>query len=296
MKWLFSQDLFKTQQAFRCDVSTLILWCLTTTTSQRDVPFSNLSNFKAEILSGSFDSRHLSSTTAVHEGKAILYSQIFTVVTWTAMQFFGFWARLSITNPYVLHPAAEACLSMLTYLWTPSLWPSFLVYEKRKWYSYFSSNDKHHMLPSSKPILQSYQPQEMGLHCSFTLIVKVAHVPGICVKVNKSQTIASFKPQTHKVGNCCAPLTLEFWSKSLVSCRVSRAKVPDFGPESWTFQLTTEIFYKKNIYKTRLNVTSQPRIASSLENKHPCSRHPQLIFRDLEDDGNDSPLDQRFQL
>ena len=114
MKWLFSQDLFKTQQAFRCDVSTLILWCLTTTTSQRDVPFSNLSNFKAEILSGSFDSRHLSSTTAVHEGKAILYSQIFTVVTWTAMQFFGFWARLSITNPYVLHPAAEACLSMLT--------------------------------------------------------------------------------------------------------------------------------------------------------------------------------------
>ena len=78
---------------------------------QRHVPFSNLSNFKAEILSGSFDSRHLSSTTAVHEGKAILYSQIFT---WTAMQIFGFWARLSITNPHVLHPAAEACLSMLT--------------------------------------------------------------------------------------------------------------------------------------------------------------------------------------
>lgn len=45
---------------------------------QRHVPFSNLSNFKAEILSGSFDSRHLSSTTAVHEGKAIPYLQIFT--------------------------------------------------------------------------------------------------------------------------------------------------------------------------------------------------------------------------
>ena len=130
----------------------------------------------------------------------------------------------------------------------------------------------------------------------------MTHVPGhLCKSKDVSNyhleilQIASIKPQTHKVGNCCAPLTLEFWSKSLVSCRVSRAKVPDFGlwkVELFSSQLKSST--KKNIYKTRLNLTSQPRIASSLENKHPCSRHLQLIleilgFPDSQMSGPNSP-------
>ena len=156
MKWLFPKiysDTTSFQMRFVSGVSMVILWCLTTTTTR-------------PILSGSFDSWHPSSTLAVHEGKAILHSQLSheqlcdflasELIFRSPTLMFCIQQQMSINvDRYELHDCG------------------LLVYEKRKWSLCWSSNDNTHMPPSSRPTLQSYQLQ-IGLRDYFILIVKVA--------------------------------------------------------------------------------------------------------------------------
>ena len=154
MKWLFSKDLFRRNKLSDAILFQVFLrWFYGVWQWKRHVPFSNLSNFEAEILSGSFDSRHLSSTTAVHEGKAIPHS--FTDIHSCHMNCYAIFWLLSSSFDHQPSCFASSSRSMSFNVdrYEPHLCGLLSCLWEKKWSSYFSSNDKHHMLPSSKPIL-----------------------------------------------------------------------------------------------------------------------------------------------
>ena len=154
MKCLFSKDLYQTQQAFSCDVSThKILWCLT---NDNDTSHSRiLSNFKAEILSGSFDSRHLSSTTAVHEGKAIPYLQIFTDIHMNCYAIFWLLSSSFDHQPSCFASSSRS-MSFNVDRYEPHLCGLLFLFMRKENYLRTSLPMINTIcLPSSKPILQS---------------------------------------------------------------------------------------------------------------------------------------------